>query len=94
MRINIESSTRGGHRQLVDVLDWSGWERESWFILLHINEIDCLIMFLGESEQVLNEGVEGGISHPKGRVTASHPVEFGFAAIIEASIISFDSLEP
>ena len=51
-------------------------------------------MFLGESEQVLNEGVEGGISHPKGRVTASHPVEFGFAAIIEASIISFDSLKP
>ena len=51
-------------------------------------------MFLGESEQVLNEGVEGGIFHPEGRNTISHPVEFGFAAIIEASIISFDSLKP
>ena len=92
--MNIESCRQGGHRRLADVLDLSGWELESWFILLHINEINCLIMFLGESEQVLNEGVEGGISHPKGRVTASHPVEFGFAAIIEASIISLDSLEP
>ena len=51
-------------------------------------------MFLGKSEQVLNERVEGGISHLEGRVTASHPVEFGFAAIIEALIISFDSLKP
>ena len=73
MRINIESSMRGGHRQLVDVLDWSGWERESWVILLHINEIDCLIMFLGESEHVLNEGVEGGISHLKGGVPLCIP---------------------
>ena len=79
---------------MADVLDLSGWELESWFILLHINEINCLIMFLGESEQVLNEGVEGGIFHPEGRDTTSHPVEFGFAAIIEALIISFDSLKP
>ena len=61
---------------------------------MHINEIDCLIMFLGESEQVLNEGVEGGILHPEGRKTASHPVEFGSTAIIETSIISFDGVEP
>ena len=43
---------------------------------------------------LLNEGVEGGIFHPEGRNTASHPFEFGFAAIIEALIISFDSLKP
>ena len=51
-------------------------------------------MFLGESEHVLNEGVEGGIFHPKGRGTASHPVEFDWAAIIEALIISLDIPKP
>ena len=51
-------------------------------------------MFLGESEHVLNEGVEGGIFHPKGRGTASHPVEFDWAAIIEALIVSLNGVEP
>ena len=51
-------------------------------------------MFLGESEHALNEGVEGGIFHPKGRGTASHPVEFDWAAIIEALIVSLNGVEP
>ena len=51
-------------------------------------------MFLGESEQVLDEGIEGWVFWLEGRGTVSYPVEFGLAAIIETSIISFNGVEP
>ena len=51
-------------------------------------------MFLGESEQALNEGIEGWVFWSEGGGTALYPVEFGLAAIIETSIISFNGVEP
>ena len=51
-------------------------------------------MFLGESEQALNEGIEGWVIWLEVRGTALYPVKFGFAAIIEALIISLDIPKP
>ena len=51
-------------------------------------------MFLGESEQVLNEGVEGGIFHAEGRGTVLYGLKFKFATKIETLVVSFDIEKP
>ena len=52
-------------------------------------------MFLSESEQVLDEGVEDWVvNHLKGSVTISYPLKFKFATKIETLVVSFDIEKP